>query len=376
MLPTLGFRKCSALLFGSARLRRNALRTLSRPDDTRCAGSSLGRTLHVSALTALVLVVFQIALSSSSRSADETTPAAQTTAATAPTQAFAAGDIATSGFAGTTLQTEALPPGVDPVTKTVIDVEGITVRIFDGRSIGAAPTGQSVELPVVFTAKARDIGHVFALAFDQPSVDQNTAAPALYAAATSAFGIQILGPDKDADGKPDRLKKGAPGATFMPGQFGGLANAGPGTIYKIDQATGAISVFSNVLSEGKANAGPGLGGLAVDSFSRTLYVSDLDTGLIHALGLTDGGAEHAVFDHGVNGRPLSKKKAVADDGERMDITTPDFDTTKPSTWGFTATERRIDALAVHGNRLYYAVAEGPQIWSIALAKDGKFEGQV
>ncbi len=286
---------------------------------------------------------------------------------------FQPGDIAVSGFAGTKLQNESLAPGVDPVSKTVIDTDGVTLRIYDAVSQSTVLAGQFVHPSTNFQAKAQDIGHVFALIFDKP-LDSAGATPDLYAAASSAFGIQIMGPDRDGDGKPDRLTKGAPDAMLMPGQFGGLPGSGPGTIYKIDGATGNIRVFANVSTDGKSNPGPGLGGLAVDPASRTLYVSDLDTGLIHALSLASPTTDIAVFDHGVDGRPLMQKPPVPDDGKRMDMTSPDFDSTKPESWGFTPAERRIDALAVHSGRLYYAVADGPQIWSIGLGPNGAFSG--
>ena len=150
----------------------------------------------------------------------------------------------------------------------------------------------------------------------------------------------------------------------MPGQFGSLPGAGPGTIYKIDQATGNIRVFANVATNGIANAGPGVGGLAFDPARRALFASDLETGLIHAF--ASDGSDIGQFDHGVSGRPLNKKDAVADDGKRMDITSEAFVASNPATWGFTQIERRIDALAVHEGRLYYAVAEGPEIWSVGI----------
>ena len=66
------------------------------------------------------------------------------------------------------------------------------------------------------------------------------------------------------------------------------------------------------------------------------------------------------------------KDAVADDGKRMDITSEAFVASNPATWGLTQIERRIDALAVHEGRLYYAVAEGPEIWSVGIDSSGKF----
>ena len=290
-------------------------------------------------------------------------------------QAFKAGDIAASAFSGTKLQVEGVKPGIDPVTKTVIDPDGISLRIFDMTSLGGPMTGQVMPPPPVVEFKAKDIGQVFGLAFDTRAADA-TPAPGLYAAATSAFGLNIVGPDTDGDGKPDRLKKGAPSATFMEGQFGGLPDASPGSIWRIDRRTGAVSLFANLKSGGLANSGPGIGGLAFDPASLTLYASDLDTGLIHRLSIAQNGADLGQFDHGVTGRPVRNKPAFKDDGERMDITSPAFSPANPATWELTPIERRISGLAVHDGRLYYAVAEGPEIWSVGLETDGSFKSDV
>lgn len=282
--------------------------------------------------------------------------------------AFKAGDIAATGFAGSKLTAESLPPGVDPVTKSFIDPDGTVLRVYSLGNLGPSASGQTLNPVVVFQAKARDIGHVFGLAFDNQPADQS-AKPGLFAAATSAFGLQIVGADKSGAGLT-RLWKGGPGAAFMAGQFGSMPGAGPGTIYKIDRATGDVHVFANVTTNGVVNSGPGIGGVAFDPTSRTLYASDLDTGLIHAFG--SDGTDIAQFDHGVDGRPLGKKGAVGDNGKRADITSSEFAASNPTTWGFTQTERRIDALAIHGGRLYYAAADGPEIWSIGIDASGKF----
>ena len=281
------------------------------------------------------------------------------------------GDIAVSGFSGTKLQSERLAPTVDPITKTVLDPDGATLEVLNSTVLGAL-TGQKLLAPSRLSFKARDIGHVFALAFDN-GPDSAAPAPALFAAATSAFGIHIVGPDKDGDGQPDRLEKGAAGATFMEGQFGALPGGGPGTIWKIDRKTGTPSLFAELQTGGVKNSGPGIGGIAFDAASRTLYASDLDTGLIHRLSIADG-SDKGAFDYGVAARPSrGNKPAVKDDGKRLDITSPAFVAADPATWGFTQKERRIDALAVHDGRLYFAVAEGPEIWSVGLEADGAFK---
>ncbi len=281
------------------------------------------------------------------------------------------GDIAVSGFSGTKLQSERLAPGVDPVAKTVLDPDGPTLEVLNSTVLGNL-TGQTLLSPSRLSFTARDIGHVFALAFDN-GADATAPVPSLFAAATSAFGLHIVRPDQDGDGQPDRLTAGAPGATFMDGQFGGLPGAGPGTIWRIDGKTGTPSLFAELRTGDLKNAGPGIGGLAFDPASRTLYASDLDTGLIHRLSAADR-ADKGTFDYGVVARPSrASKPAVNDDGKRLDITSPAFVTADPATWGLAQKERRIDALAVHDGRLYFAVAEGPEIWSVGLEADGAFK---
>ena len=72
----------------------------------------------------------------------------------------------------------------------------------------------------------------------------SSSTPGLYAGATAAFGLNIVGADKDGDGQPDRLNKGAAGAKFAEGQFGPGGDGG--SIWKIDRATGAVTLFGNV----------------------------------------------------------------------------------------------------------------------------------
>ena len=276
--------------------------------------------------------------------------------------------MAASGFAGVTLQSGRLKPGVDPTAKTVINANGVSLRIYDGATLGQASESKEAT-PEKIDFLARDIGHVFGLAFDTPTPAE-ARPPALYAAATSAFGLHITGPDQDGDGNPDRLLKGAPGAKFMDGLFG--ANGGPGTIWKIDQPTGSFSIFVDVTSNGLKNSGAGLGGLVIDPKTGVLYVSDLDTGLIHRFNTVGGPGDFKPFDHGVVARAKAGRTALKDDGKRLDITAPGFDTADPDTWGMTQRERRAGALALHQGRLYYGIADGPEIWSVALEPGGDF----
>ena len=56
--------------------------------------------------------------------------------------------------------------------------------------------------------------------------------------------------------------------------------------------------------------------------------------------------------------------------------TPPLIRETPSTWGFAAPPRRVFGLAVWKDRLYYAVAQGPQVWSVGLGQDGAFTSDV
>ena len=58
--------------------------------------------------------------------------------------------------------------------------------------------------------------------------------------------------------------------------------------------------------------------------------------------------------------------------QAIDVTSPQFDSQQPATWNYAAPERRVFGLAVYQQRLYYAVADGLQIWSVGLNADGSF----
>ena len=49
---------------------------------------------------------------------------------------------------------------------------------------------------------------------------------------------------------------------------------GPGSIWKIDGVTAAVSLFANVTLNGAPNSGPALGGLVFDPDSKSLLVAD------------------------------------------------------------------------------------------------------
>ncbi len=269
-----------------------------------------------------------------------------------------------TGFSGVVSPTSP-PPGTDPLDRTFIDPSGNSL-VVEAPTPDDAPHGELIDSTASFAATAKDVGQVFGITLDNAPEMTGAAAPDIYVAATSAYGLNLVvaGPD----GNPVRSKVGAPGATFMPGQWGsaGGATGSPGSIWKIDGVTGEVSLFTTIA----ANTGAGLGDIVFDAASQQFFVSDLDTGLIYRL--ASDGTIIDSFDHGVTGRPTHGLTAVADDGSAVDVTDPAFNTEDPTTWGFTPPERKVDGLAVHGGRLYYAVADGPAVWSVKINPDGSF----
>ena len=112
---------------------------------------------------------------------------------------------------------------------------------------------------------------------------------------------------------------GAPGASFMEGQWGSADPAGgPGSVWKIDGRTGEVSLFANIALDGFANTGAGLGNIVFYSRRGMFYVSDRDTGMIHRL--DRNGNDLGTFDHGVAGRSAAGMSAQAfDPANRLDI---------------------------------------------------------
>ncbi len=237
------------------------------------------------------------------------------------------GDAVVTGFSGTTQPGPDLPPDVHPLDRTYLDVEGVTARIFDLTRLGGAPQGQLADAPVKFSLKARDIGHVFGIAFDGDGKDGT---PNIYLTATSIHGLQLVMPN--ADGKPQRVMTGRPGAQWMNGLFGTAKGGGPGTVWKVNGATGEVSRFANITNGDLENSGAGLGSIAFDPRSRQLYVSDLETGLVWRLGL-DGRAVDS-YDHGSMGRESAGLPIAAyNPAYRTDRTVDSFNTEIPEIMG-------------------------------------------
>lgn len=276
----------------------------------------------------------------------------------ASTGIIALGDAVVTGFSGTANPDPlTLPDGVDPIDETLIDLDGIAARVVGLTAPGYVWDARASVAPDLHVVLAREVGQVFGVALDDAEY------PNIYLTATSAYGLPIVAPDADNDGRPERLLEGEAGAAFMAGLWG--PGGGPGSIWRVDGVTGAVTLFADVTLDGAANAGAGLGNIAYDAAHAQLLVSDRATGMIHRFGLD--GTELEIFDHGVSGRAAASLPPVPyDPAGALDITRGDFDSEDPDSWGYAEPDRQVWGLAVHGGRLYYAVLEDSQIWSVGI----------
>jgi hypothetical protein len=284
---------------------------------------------------------------------------------------IAKGNAIITGFSGTVAAKDATETA-DPIDNLFIDLNGASMRLQDISAGGQPPQGQLIASPTTFQAKAGDVGQVFGIAMDDGRGPEGnlSATPDIYLSASSAFGLQIV--QKDGSGKLSRMRTGNPGAQWMPGQWGDATKGGtPGSIWKVNGTTGAITIFANVELAGQPNSGPGLGNLTFHAKSRQMFVSDLSTGMIHRLDMR--GTDLGYFDHGVQGRAAAGLAPVPDDaGNRLDISNPLFNSDDAASWHFAQKGRMVWGVRANGDRLYYSVAEGPQVWSISIGEDGSF----
>ena len=271
------------------------------------------------------------------------------------------GDAVVTGYSG--FVTAPPPAGAtDPFDYATDNVAGPSARVVDLTVLGAQGTVSPAPKP--FTVSAQQVGQVFGVTLD------NAAEPNFYLAATSAYGLSIFTPDPS--GLPKRLHTGAPGAQFVPGQFGpATQGGGPGSVWRVDGVTGAVTLFANI--DGGSGSVAALGGLAFDPASQQIFVAERGTGIVYRFGLT--GAIAGTYDHGSEGRPGAGLPPIAMGAPTpVDIQGPAFDTGNPQTWGVAPPARRVFALAVHNQRLYYSVAQGPQIWSAPIVPGGAVSG--
>ena len=280
-------------------------------------------------------------------------------------------------FSGTT---EVIVGGVP---RTVIDVEGTTGTALDLTTPPGLPSGQQWQYPPeLFGSTAAQTGQIFGVALDDATE------PNIYVTATSAFG----------------LHRSLDGTDWMDGQWG--AEGGAGTVYRLAAFNGYVpEIFANITLDGRPNSGAALGNIAYDKWNRQFYVSDLETGMIHRLRLSDG-FDAGQYDHGLDGRAnfvdaatgLSESlPTVAFDPATSarigDCPSGDF-ARDPSCWNVADFRRRVWGLGVRHDdltgqvRLFYAVwsSQGlgnpdhltaPEewqntIWSVGISEDGAF----
>lgn len=195
--------------------------------------------------------------------------------------------------------------------------------------------------------KAAQLGEVFGVALDD-SASQN-----IFVAASRAYGY----------------------ANWPAGN-------GPGTVYRLNGTTGAITAFTQLPGASGGTPGPGSGNgpdaaLGNLCFHRTpggqawLYVTNLGDGLIYRMNPVNG-AQTGTFDHGTQALPIASYPAVADNTSLV----------------YTQGVRRPWGIGVHRDRLYYSIfdsmdapsppppffASGPQpeVWSVGLDSNGNF----
>ena len=289
-----------------------------------------------------------------------------------------AGEAYHTRFSGTV--TREGPGGGFPA----INLDGVVGSIFDLRAIGEPPVGQHVlSVPQRAPATAADVGQIFGIAID------DAPEPNIFVTATSAYGLHLEPGTRD----------------WMAGMWG--PESGPGTVYRLPADTGYVpEYFAEITLDGRRNTGAALGNIAYDPQTRQLYVSDLETGMIHRLSAEDG-SELGRYDHGLEGR---RGFLDAETGEALSLPAVAFDRASaarvgdcaagpfertPECWNFADFRRRIWGLAVRPganggeSRLFYAVwgSDGfgnPEwesvddeqynsVWSVRLDASGGFD---
>ncbi|WP_346895791.1 peptidoglycan-binding protein [uncultured Roseibium sp.] len=292
----------------------------------------------------------------------------------AEAQEMQPGDAVVTRFSGT----------VEQDGRRIIDAEGAVASILNLRQAGGPPRGEHwFDENQSGAVTAAEIGQVFGVALDDATP------PNIYVTATSVFG----------------LHRSADNSGWMDGLWG--EGGGPGTIWKLNAANDyRPEIFADITTDGRANSGAALGNIAFDRWNRQLYVSDLETGMIHRLSLADG-VDLGTFDHGANGRTTFMDAAdgqfhslepvafdPASGAQIGDCPSGDFSRT-PSCWNFADFRRRVWGVGVRQDaatgavRLYYAVwssqgfgnpdyaaadenEQRNSVWSVGIDQEGSF----
>ena len=119
------------------------------------------------------------------------------------------GDAVVTGFSGvvTLDPTKPRPANKSAIDLTFINPDGPSARIVGVGRPGYVWDGRLFQAPKTFDIFAKDTGQLFGVALDDQS------APSIYVAATSAFGLNLVG--RGADGQPERRKVGGPSTGWM-----------------------------------------------------------------------------------------------------------------------------------------------------------------
>jgi hypothetical protein len=208
-------------------------------------------------------------------------------------------------FSGVGFTAEIIQPGEGYVTrfsgvlhkeqgKTTINTNGTVGSIIDLRYPKKPPEGSHwLDEPQRVPVKASDVGQLFGVAIDNTSGD-------IYVAATSKFGLH-LNDDK----------------SWMDGMWG--KNGGAGTIYLLQAKNDYQPViFANVTLSGRQNTGAALGNLVYDPNHKQIFVSDLETGMIHRFAAPSG-QDLGYYDHGVSGRAGFLDKETGKSGSLQSV---------------------------------------------------------
>lgn len=306
---------------------------------------------------------------------DDATP---TAVERADVQALEPGEAVVTRFPHTIDGTDAKGAPVK-----LIDTAGTSASVIDIRNPAEPPIGQHwIDEPQRMFVTASEVGQVFGVAIAQRPDD---AAPTIFVSATAAYGLHRLDDD------------------WMPGMWG--TDGGPGAIYKLTAANGyKPEKFTDIVLDGRPNSGASLGNIAYDKTHDRVFVSDLETGMIHSLDAASG-EDLGTFDHGNDGRAsfldawTQQRQAldpVAFDPKssaRLQECGEKF-TRDPACWNLADFRRRVWGLKVRADeagvvRLYYSVwgsdAFGNadwadagddrrnSVWSVAITQDGLFD---
>jgi hypothetical protein len=128
-----------------------------------------------------------------------------------------------------------------------------------------------------------------------------------------------------------------------------------GTIYKIANGTGAVTNLVSLPSSLTGTLNPaGLGNIAYDCDTHTLFASDLDNGLIYQLN-PNTGAILAIWNHGVHLSP-----PIADDPTKT------YTQVGRRVWGLRASNGKLLYAAWNENPGETSATKANEIWSVTL----------